>query len=80
MNTLSELYCDRCESTYDPKDVQTFCVECQSPLFARYDLNQAREKLSKEIVTHRPRGMWRWRELLPVVHAENMLTLGEGDA
>ena len=66
MTYLYELYCDRCEATYDPNDVQTFCAECQTPLFARYDLDNARLRLDRQAITQRQRGMWRWRELLAV--------------
>jgi threonine synthase len=31
-------------------------------------------------VSRRPRGIWRWHELLPVDNPANFLTLGEGDA
>jgi threonine synthase len=48
-------------------------------LFARYDLEQARRTLRPEDLARRPRGMWRWRELLPVRDSRHIVTLGEGD-
>lgn len=79
MTTIDELYCRCCKSSYDPGEIRTFCVDCQSPLFARYDLDRASKLLSRDIIIRRPRGMWRWKELLPVIDEEHMLTLGEGD-
>lgn len=34
--------------------------------------------MSKELVANRPPDLWRYRELLPVVHEENIVTMGEG--
>jgi len=41
---------------------------------------RAARTLSREVVAARPRGMWRWRELLPVRDARNVVSLGEGDS
>ena len=49
-------------------------------MLARYDLELARRHLQREQFSIRPRGMWRWHELLPVVHPGNQVSLGEGDA
>jgi threonine synthase len=48
-------------------------------LLARYDLDLARRTMTPEVVRARPRGIWRWQELLPVRHPKHRLTLGEGD-
>lgn len=45
------------------------------PLLAGYDLG---EPLNKEILHNRPGTMWRYRELLPVLQKENIVSLGEG--
>lgn len=79
MSYLISLQCTACSQTYDPNVIQTFCIECQSPLIASYDLQTARERLDREEIKNRSGGMWRWRELLPVHDPENMLSLGEGD-
>ncbi len=47
------------------------------PLLVRYDLEGARTALSKEALARRPRDLWRYRELLPVRLAENIVSLGE---
>ena len=33
--------------------------------------------MTKEELEARPRDLWRWRELLPVRHVENLVSLGE---
>lgn len=46
---------------------------------AQYDLEAARRDLDRDAFRLRPRGMWRWHELLPVHEPENCIYLGEGD-
>lgn len=76
---LTDLKCSECGKLYDPQMIQTFCLDCQAPLLAQYDLEKARSTLDRDVFRQRPRGMWRWHELLPVYDAENRITLGEGD-
>src|SRR5207237_4156536 len=47
------------------------------PLLVRYDLDGVRRALSKEALARRPFDLWRYRELLPVRRAENIVSLGE---
>jgi len=79
MSFLIDLKCTECGTSYDPRNLQTYCLNCQSPLLSQYDLKTAREKLDRDAIRVRPRGMWRWHELLPVYQAENQIFLGEGD-
>ncbi len=76
---LTHLECSRCGCSFDARQVQTICPDCQAPLLARYDLASARTQLDRAVVAQRPRGMWRWHELLPVYAPEQVVTLGEGD-
>jgi threonine synthase len=73
------LKCSECGTSYDPRKIQTYCLDCQAPLLAQYDLSAARENLDRDAITWRGRGMWRWHELLPVFEQENQVYLGEGD-
>lgn len=79
MSFFTHLECSECGLYFDKDKVQTFCTQCQAPLLARYDLEATRALLDRDAFRLRPTGMWRWREVLPVFHPENMLTLGEGD-
>src|SRR5215470_5641182 len=47
------------------------------PLLVRYDLAGVRKALSKETLAARPPDLWRYREMLPVRRAEDIVTLGE---
>src|SRR4029077_11203388 len=60
---------DELRST-DPADGRT--------LLARYDLDLARARLTREVVARRRGGLWRWEELLPVRRRSFITTLGEG--
>jgi threonine synthase len=45
------------------------------PLLVRYDLEAAKQTLTRESITGREAGMWKWRELLP--HDGEPVSLGE---
>jgi threonine synthase len=47
------------------------------PLLVRYDLDGVRKALSKETLARRPADLWRYRELLPVRRAGDIVSLGE---
>jgi len=49
------------------------------PLVARYDLDGVRGALSKRSLAERPRDLWRWRELLPMRRAADIVSLGEAE-
>ncbi len=48
------------------------------PLWVRYDLDAIGRAVSRDQVEAREPTMWRYRELLPVEHASNVVSLGEG--
>jgi len=79
MSYLIHLLCPQCNNHFDSAVVQTFCQNCQSPLLPQYNLTTAADFLEKEQIKVRSRGTWRWRELLPVLNPDYMLSLGEGD-
>ena len=76
---LAYLECSNCGRTYPVDEIQTFCLDCQAPLLPRYEMESARKSLDRAGFQKRPKGMWRWHELLPVFEAGNRITLGEGD-
>ena len=78
-SALSYLECSGCGQEYPYVKVHTFCPNCQSPLVARYDLDSVRKEVDRDEIIRRPKGMWRWHELLPVENEENQVSLGEGD-
>ncbi|MBI3741181.1 MAG: threonine synthase, partial [Chloroflexi bacterium] len=52
---FSKLECPRCGHTHPREKIATLCAECGSPLFARYDLNAARDN----VIDAREPGLWR---------------------
>lgn len=73
---LSHLACTKCPATYDVARLLNVCPEpgCGGSLFASYDL----PPLSRDDVAGRGRTMWRWHELMPARHPDEIVTLGEG--
>src|SRR4051794_79719 len=47
------------------------------PLLVRYDLVGVAATLTKHMLKQRPNDLWKWRELLPVRKAEDIVSLGE---
>ncbi|MFL6799504.1 MAG: threonine synthase [Xanthobacteraceae bacterium] len=47
------------------------------PLLVRYDLARVSKVLSKQALAQRPHDLWRYRELLPVRRAQDIVSLGE---
>ena len=68
MSTLTHLVCSECARQYDPQELHTFCHACNAPLLAQYDIAAAGRTLTRASVAARPKGMWRWSELLPIRH------------
>ncbi|MBI4731216.1 MAG: threonine synthase [Chloroflexi bacterium] len=78
-SALTHLECPECRRKFNAARVQNTCEACRSPLLARYDLEKIARQVRREDVSARPRGLWRWAELLPVRREKFRLTLGEGD-
>lgn len=47
------------------------------PLLVRYDLGGVKAALPRDELARRPADLWKYRELLPVRHTENVVSLGE---
>ncbi len=78
-STLTELECSLCGEKYDSAIVQTICKKCNKVLFAKYDLEKAKETLTKENIHSRPiYNIWRWHEIMPVNQDKYRISLGEG--
>lgn len=77
MSYLTHLECSLTGKQYDAEQLIRLSDEGQ-PLLARYDLEKARAELDRDEMIKRPANMWRFRELLPVRDAHNIITLGEG--
>lgn len=74
---VDHLFCPKCSRKYDAMKVNNTCT-CGSPLVAKYDIEELKEKASKEEISRREADMWRYHEFLPVADPNNVVTLGEG--
>jgi len=75
---LTHLECTACGLRHDADRLQTVCTACGKVLFARYDLDGVRESVRPGDFRQRRWDMWRYAELLPIRHAANVISLGEG--
>jgi threonine synthase len=74
---FSHLECPACGKQYSGRDPINVCT-CGRPLLARYDLASIRRYVQRGDVAQRRRDLWRYRELLPVLDEQHIITLGEG--
>ena len=75
---VTHLECAACGLTHEAQRLHNLCTKCGKPLLVRYDLKQAAATLTKESLVSRGSDLWRYREVLPVEHDENIVSLGEG--
>lgn len=76
-STVIDLYCSSCSTRYPHHEPITLC-KCGSPLLVDYDYPQAADFLDRELSRRRVFDMWRYREVLPVLDDDNVVTLQEG--
>ena len=74
LTSLSHLECSHCGHWYDPFQLQNFATCCNKPLLVKYN----DEPISRTVLKNRVATMWRYREMLPVLEDENIVSLGEG--
>jgi threonine synthase len=75
---LTGLDCRACCTTLSADRPVGTCPTCGHTLFATYDLDRARTDKILDRFRNRPFSLWRYRELLPVRDASQIVTLGEG--
>ena len=75
---VTHLECAACQLEHEARRLLNLCRECGKPLLVRYDLERAGRTLTKESLVGRRPDMWRYREVMPVDHDENIVSLGEG--
>ena len=75
---VTHLECALCGLRHEARQLHNLCRECGKPLLVRYDLERAAARLTKESLRERSADLWRYREVLPVAHEENIVSLGEG--
>ena len=75
---VTHLSCSACAAYHAPHQLHNLCTQCGKPLLVHYDLERAAATLQKDSLPARPASLWRYREVLPVVQADNIVSLGEG--
>ena len=65
MSYMKTLKCRECGREY-PKEALYVCEYCFGSLEVVYDYEKIKTVLSREIITGRPKNLWRYRELLPI--------------
>ncbi|WGF89631.1 threonine synthase [Marinivivus vitaminiproducens] len=73
---VTHLECSMTGERYEADTIQGLSATGK-PLLVRYDLDGVRRALSKADLAGRPFDLWRYRELLPVRHAHDIVSLGE---
>lgn len=74
------LACGACAYESEHTPLASLCPSCGTPLLARYSLPELESQEGLPLAwKSRPRGMWRFRELLPLRPDEAPISLGEGD-
>jgi threonine synthase len=73
---VTHLECSATGTLYPAKQIHGLS-EAGKPLLVRYDLESARQRLTRDDLAQRPPDMWRLRELLPVQDLAHIVSLGE---
>ncbi|MEO8383160.1 MAG: threonine synthase, partial [Acidobacteriota bacterium] len=66
------LDCSRCDWQAPADALYNLCPRCSAPILVHYELTRAPRLLSSRS------DMWRYRDVLPAVSEEDIVTLGEG--
>jgi threonine synthase len=73
---VTHLECSLTGERYEADTLQGLSA-AGKPLLVRYDLPALATALTKADLAQRPADLWRYREMLPVRRAENIVSLGE---
>jgi threonine synthase len=73
---VTHLECSATGERYEAGKIQGLS-RAGKPLLVRYALDAMKAVLTKDALSIRPPDLWRYRELLPVRHAKNIVSLGE---
>jgi len=76
MSFVTHLECSLTGERYEAGEVHNLS-RAGKPLLVRYDLECAARTLTRESIAARERGMWKWRELLPLPDGVEPVSLGE---
>jgi len=76
---LKKIVCTYCNSEYNINELNNTCTSCGKVLFPKYDLEKAKEFLSKDLIQQKKvYNIWRFNEIMPVKDPKFRISLGEG--
>ncbi len=76
---IVNLICTNCGKDFDANEKNGLCTSCGKVLYPKYDLEKAKESLSKDnIQSRKVYNIWRLHEIMPVKENKFRITLGEG--
>jgi threonine synthase len=73
---VTHLECAMVGDRYEADQIHNLS-KAGKPLLVRYDLAGVKKAMTKDALKARPDGLWKWRELLPVRKAQDIVSLGE---
>ncbi|UTF52654.1 threonine synthase [Natronosalvus rutilus] len=76
-SVVSHFECYDCGSTYDLEHTEFPCPECGGILDPKYDYEAI--DVSREEIEARNGSMWKYRELLPILDTDDIVSMGEGN-
>ena len=76
---ITQLTCARCGKIYEPDSGAIRCANRDDGrLDISYDYDAIANVLDSELLSKRERGVWKYKELLPIIDSKNIVSLGEG--
>ena len=79
MSFVIKLKCSRCGKEFHPDEMVFTCPNNDDGrLDIHYDYSLISKKVTKNALSHRHFGVWKYRELLPVRNNKHVVTIKEG--
>ncbi|MFW9809779.1 MAG: threonine synthase [Candidatus Thorarchaeota archaeon] len=77
MSKLKSIKCAKCGKTYDISNVPSN-DGCGGRIDFEFDLETIKDTITKENLSKRTPGLWKYFELMPLIDKKHIVTLGEG--
>lgn len=78
MSYVTHQRCSKCNIIYTPEEMILTCKRCGGRIEINYDYGKIAENVTKEDLEKRELGVWQYREFLPIMSEENIVSLGAG--
>lgn len=75
---IKNLTCLQCDKEFDPEEIRFRCTACGESLDVKYDYDRIAKDVSWSQFQKRPFDHFRYREFLPVVRKEHMISMAAG--